>query len=44
LNLKVLKPKDAESIIRQALKTDWNPDEKGAPLKFDWKEDKLIKR
>lgn len=44
LNLKILKPRDAESIIKQAIKAGWNPDEKGAPLLFDWIEEKLIKR
>lgn len=44
LNLKILKPNDAESIIKQALKIGWNPDEKGNPLVFDWIEEKLIKR
>lgn len=44
LNLKILKPKDAEFIIRQALKMGWNPDEKGIPIIFDWKENELIKR
>jgi len=44
LNLKILKPKDAESIIKQAQKIGWNPDEKGKPLVFDWIEDKLFIR
>jgi hypothetical protein len=44
LNLKILKPKDAETIIQQAIKMGWNPDEKGAPFIFDWIEEKLIKR
>lgn len=44
LNLKVLQPKDAESIIRQALQSGWNPEVKGTPLVYDLKENKLIKR
>jgi hypothetical protein len=44
LNLKIIKPKDAEIIIRQALESGWDPDVKGAPGVYDFKEDKLIKR
>jgi hypothetical protein len=44
LNLKVIKPKDSESIIRQALNLGWNPDEKGKPLVFDMIDDKIIGR
>jgi len=44
LNLKILKPKDAELIIRQALIDGWNPEEKGRPLMFDWKNDEIIRR
>ncbi|KYG85479.1 hypothetical protein AWW67_15225 [Roseivirga seohaensis] len=44
LNLKVLKPKDAESIIRQALNDGWNPERKGTPMVFDWENDTIIRR
>ncbi len=44
LNLKILKPKDAESIIKQALKDGWNPEKKGSPIVFDLKNNKIIKR
>ncbi|MFK7937234.1 MAG: hypothetical protein AB8G22_27210 [Saprospiraceae bacterium] len=44
LNLKIVKPKDSESIIRQALKLNWNPEEKGKPIVFDLIDDKLKKR
>ena len=43
LNLKILKPKDFEMILRKALKDGWNPYEKGKPLKFHLKNDKLTK-
>jgi len=42
LNLKVIKPKDAENIITQALKTGWAPSDKGAPLKFEFKNETLV--
>lgn len=44
LNLKILMPKDAESIIKQAINLGWNPEEKGKPLVFDWADDQLTKR
>jgi hypothetical protein len=44
LNLKILKPKDFESIIRQAQHLGWDPTEKGKPLQFDWVNDRLIER
>lgn len=44
LNLKVIKPKDSASIIKQALTLDWHPEEKGKPIVFDLVSDKLIKR
>jgi hypothetical protein len=44
LNLKIIKPKDSESIIRQALQLGWNPEEKGIPLVYDLIDDKLLKR
>lgn len=34
LNLKIIKPKDVESIISQAIKEGWNPKEKGSPIIF----------
>jgi hypothetical protein len=42
LNLKVIKPKDAESIISQAIEKGWNPKEKGSPIIFDLSEDLLL--
>lgn len=44
LNLKILKPKDAETIIRQALNDGWEPEKKGRPIVFDLKDDRIIKR
>lgn len=44
LNLKILKPKDAELIIRQALDIGWDPDIKGKPMVFHLKNNKIIKR
>ncbi|ASS49695.1 MAG: hypothetical protein A3D31_08945 [Candidatus Fluviicola riflensis] len=44
LNLKILNPKDAETIIRQALNLGWNPETKGKPLVFDWKNKELVSR
>jgi len=44
LNLKILKPKDAEIIIRQALDNGWNPEAKGKPMVFDWKDELLVLR
>lgn len=44
LNLKILKPKDVESIIRRALNNGWKPDQKGKALVFDWRLEKLIIR
>lgn len=44
MNLKILKPKDAESIIRQAIQLGWYPDAHGRPLVFDLKGDALIPR
>ncbi|MCO7222703.1 hypothetical protein [Pleionea sp. CnH1-48] len=44
LNLKVITPKDAAAIIRQALKLGWIPDERGAPFVFDYHEDGSISR
>jgi len=44
LNLKILKPKDAELIIRQALKDGWHPESKRSPIVFDLKNEKIIKR
>lgn len=42
LNLKVIKPKDAENIITQALRTGWDPSDKGTPLKFEFKNETLV--
>jgi len=38
VNFKVIKPKDAASIIGQAIEIGWNPSEKGRPLVFDYLE------
>jgi hypothetical protein len=42
--LKIIKPKDAESIIRQAIIKGWNPDERGRPVVFDLEGEKIIER
>ena len=42
LNLKIIKPKNAESIISQAINKGWNPKEKGSPIIFDLAEDFLL--
>ena len=44
LNLKIIKPKDSESIIRQALQLGWDPEEKGNPIKYDLIDNTLIAR
>jgi len=44
LNLKIIKPKDTASIIRQALDLKWRPEDKGKPVVFDLVDDKLIPR
>ncbi len=44
LNLKVINPKDSETIIRQALQLGWDPEEKGNPVVYDLIDDKLQKR
>jgi hypothetical protein len=44
LNLKIIKPKDSESIIRQAIQLGWNPDEKGTPIVYDLIDNKLLGR
>lgn len=43
-NMRVIKPKDAESIIKQAIVLGWNPEEKGPPLVFDLDDNDLKKR
>ena len=43
MNLKVIKPKDAESIIRQAKNLGWNPEQYGKPNKFVYDGNKLKK-
>ena len=43
LNLKVIKPKDVENIITLALKTGWDPSDKGTPMKFEFKNETLVK-
>lgn len=42
LILKVIKPKDAELIISQAIQNGWNPKEKGSPVIFDLAEDCIL--
>lgn len=42
LNLKVVKPKDAASMISQAIELGWDPAEKGKPLVFDYLESGAI--
>ncbi len=42
--LKIIKPKDAESIIREAIKKGWNPHEKGRPVVFDLEGENLVER
>lgn len=44
LNLKIIQPKDAESIIRQALLLGWNPEEKGSPVVLDLMGNQVTKR
>jgi len=44
MNLKVIKPKDVETMIKQAIKDGWNPKERGKPITYDYKEEKMIKR
>ena len=43
-NLKIIKPKESESIIRQAVRLGWNPEQKGKPVKYDLIDDKLVER
>lgn len=43
-SLKIITPRDSETIIRQALQLGWNPEEKGKPLVFDWHDNKVVKR
>lgn len=42
LNLYILKPKDFELIIRQALFFGWDPLEKGIPMKFQYSDEQLV--
>ena len=42
LKLKIIKPKNAESIISQAIDKGWNPKEKGSPIIFDLSDDFLL--
>lgn len=44
LNVRIIKPKDAETIIRQALVLGRNSEECGKPLAYDLIDNKLIKR
>lgn len=44
MDLKIIKPKDAESIISQAITYGWNPKEKGTSIVFDLIDNLLIKR
>lgn len=42
LNLKVITPKGAGNIISQALDSGWTPSDKGPPLRFEFKNEKLV--
>lgn len=42
LNLRIIKPKDAEAIITQAIEKGWKPKEKGSPLSFDLSDNGLL--
>ncbi|MCU6793522.1 hypothetical protein OB236_15565 [Paenibacillus sp. WQ 127069] len=44
LNLKIVKPKEVAVIITKAIEQGWRSKEKGAPIVFDWFENKLVKR
>jgi len=44
LNLRLITPIDAASIISEAIKQGWNPEERGKPIVFDLDNDNLIKR
>jgi hypothetical protein len=44
LNIKIIKPKDVELIIIQAIEQGWNAEEKGPPIIFDLVGDLLVKR
>ncbi len=44
LNIKIIKPKDVELIIVQAIEQGWNAEEKGSPIIFDLVGDLLVKR
>jgi hypothetical protein len=44
LNLKIIKPKDSETIIRQALELGWNPEESGSPIVYDLIDNNLLRR
>jgi|SRR5579859_2134716 len=44
LNLKIIPPKSAEMIIRQAVQLGWDPEKKGSPIKFDLVDNQLVKR
>jgi hypothetical protein len=43
LNLKVVKPQDAELIIREAKNLGWNPEQSGKPHRFEYDGNKLKK-
>ena len=44
MNLKVIKPKDASFLIESALELGWNPEEKGSPLVFEWRDKNLVEK
>jgi hypothetical protein len=44
LNLRIITPKVAETIIRQALQMNWKPEEKGKPLVYDLIDNEVVKR
>lgn len=41
--VRIIKPRDAESIITQAIKLGWDPKEKGSPIVFDLEGELLIR-
>ncbi len=43
-DLVIIKPKEAETIIRQAIQIGWNPEEKGNDIVYDLVNNKIIER
>lgn len=44
LNLRIVKPKDVERIIGEAIKQGWTPKDKGKPVKFHLNGELLVRR